>query len=79
MGYPPSVNGRGTCIGGGWGTLTSGTGWGTPLQEGTWDQWSYYRMEMGYSLRKDMGPGEVEVLWDGDGGTPFRLPTDRLL
>ena len=45
------------------GTLSS-PGWGYP-QEGTWNQWNYYGMDMGTLLGKDMGP--VELLWDGDG------------
>ena len=41
---------------------------GTPC-EGTWDQWNYYGLEMGYPLtEKDIGL--VEVLWDLD-GLPF--------
>ena len=60
----------------GQGTPLSGTGWSTPWK-GTSDQWNYYGMEMGYPPRKDMGPVEVEVLWDGDRVPPKQTHTSK--
>ena len=54
-------------------------GGGIP-QEGTWDQWNYYEMEMGYPSERTW-----EVLWDGNGvplgcgqseNNSFRHPSD---
>ena len=44
--------------------------WKGPRTSGTIMEWRW-----GTPPKKDMGPVEVEVLWDGDGSTPLLTAT----